>query len=270
MASGSGQANWSSGDAYEQYMGRWSRLVSVEFLDWLAVPVGSQWLDVGCGTGALSQAIAAHHDPAGITGVDTTEPFLEQARENVQILRATFVPGDAQSLPLDTGQYDAVVSGLVLNFIPNVDDGIAEMVRVSKSGGVVAAYVWDYGDKMEIMRRFWDAASTLDTEASRFDEGRRDPQLCRPAILTDRFEKAGLVDVEVEAVDVDSHFVDFNDYWSPFTGGQGSAPTYTMSLDEESRETLKNRVRLSLPIAVDGSIDLIVRAWAVRGTRPDS
>jgi polynucleotide 5'-kinase involved in rRNA processing len=108
----------------------------------------------------------------------------------------------------------------VLNFIPNVDDGIAEMVRVSKSGGVVAAYVWDYGDKMEIMRRFWDVATTLDLEASRFDEGRRDPQLCRPEILTGHFEKAGLVDVELDSVDVEARFVDFDDYWSPFTGGQ--------------------------------------------------
>ena len=108
----------------------------------------------------------------------------------------------------------------MLNFIPNVDDGIAEMVRVSKSGGVVAAYVWDYGDKMEIMRRFWDVATTLDLEASRFDEGRRDPQLCRPEILTGYFEKAGLVDVELDSVDVEARFVDFDDYWSPFTGGQ--------------------------------------------------
>ena len=270
MTSGSSQANWSGGDAYERYMGRWSRLVSVEFLDWLGMPVGSHWLDVGCGTGALSQAIVANHDPAEVTGVDTTEPFLDQARTNVQSLRAIFVSGDAQSLPLENDRYDAVVSGLVLNFIPNVVDGIAEMVRVAKSDGLVAGYVWDYGGRMEIMRRFWDVAVPLDPEAARFDEGSREPQLCRPEILSDHFQKAGLVDVEVAAVDVDAHFVDFDDYWSPFTGGQGSAPTYVMSLDSASRETLKNRLRTSLPVAADGSIDLLARAWAVRGTRPNS
>ena len=169
------EANWSNADAYEKYMGRWSRLVSRIFLDWLAVPASSQWLDVGSGTGALSQGIIDHCEPLSVRGFDPVEVFVERAASSVGDYRATFESYDGQTLPVESGKYDAVVAGLVLNLMPDVDHGLAEMVRVTCPNGTVAAYVWDYGGKMEIMRRFWDVATALDPEASKFDEGQRKP-----------------------------------------------------------------------------------------------
>lgn len=268
MSANSNKTFGNDGGAYELYMGRWSRLVAGRFLDWLAVPLSSRWLDVGSGTGNLSQAVLANCGPAEVLGVEPSAGFVAQARVAVQDQRASFKIGDAGSLPVESAAYDAVISGLVLNFIPDVDGGIAEMARAVRPGGTVAAYVWDYAGKMEIMRQFWDVALTLDPAASRFDEGRREPPLCEPEALAEHFRDAGLANVEVRSIDVKAHFVDFDDYWSPFTGKQGSAPTYVMSLDDESSMSLKEHLRSALPVAADGSIDLIARAWAVRGKLP--
>jgi SAM-dependent methyltransferase len=180
--------------------------------------------------------------------------------------RVSFTTGDATSLPFAAGAFDAVVSGLVLNFIPDRERAVAEMRRVVASGGVVAAYVWDYAGEMQLMRHFWDAAIAMDPSARRLDEGVRFG-LCRPDALRSLFGAARLRDVEVRAIDVPTRFVDFDDYWSPFLGGQAPAPGYCMSLEVDERARLRERVRSGLPIAEDGSIDLIARAWGVRGTR---
>ena len=267
MPAHSSRAFGNDSDAYERYMGRWSRLVAGRFLDWLAVPASCEWLDVGSGTGNLSQAVLSQCDPAGVHGIEPSPGFVERARDSIRDQRASFETGDAGSLPVESAIYDAVVSGLVLNFIPDANGGIAEMVRAVRPGGTVAAYVWDYAGKMEIMRQFWDVATTLDPAASGFDEGRREPPLCNPEVLTEHFAGVGLTDVEVRTIDVEAHFADFDDYWGPFTGQQGSAPGYLMSLDEDSRNLLKEHLRTALPVEADGSIDLIARAWAVRGVR---
>ena len=174
------QDTWASGDAYEPYVGRWSRLVAREFLQWLAMPAGSHWLDVGCGTGALSQTILEFAAPGRIKGIDRSDGYLARAQEQVQDRRVYFEVGDAQALPDETARYDAVVSGLALNFIPQPDRAVSEMTRALKSGGVVAAYVWDYAGKMQLMRHFWNAAVALDPNAFDLDEGRRFP-LCQPS-----------------------------------------------------------------------------------------
>lgn len=266
MAEAQRQSVWGSGEAYEPYVGRWSRLVAREFLHWLALAPFVHWLDVGCGTGALSQTILTHAAPAVVHGIDPAEGYLMVARQQVRDARARFEQGDARQLPLATATYDAVVSGLVLNFIPDVSVGLAEMVRVTKPGGTVAAYVWDYAGKMELMRYFWDVAVTLKPEDQERDEGRRFP-LCKPEPLRHLFTAAGLHDVEVRSIDVPTHFQDFDDYWSPFLGGQFPAPDYAMSLSEEDRVTLRERLRATLPTEADGTIRLIARAWAVRGRR---
>ncbi len=253
------------GAAYEPYVGRWSRLVAREFLQWLAVAPSSRWLDVGCGTGALSEVILETASPHTVVGIDPSEGYIAYARDQVDDDRARFQVGDAQALPFDAASFDAVVSGLVLNFVPEPHQAAGEMARVTRPGGIVAAYVWDYAGKMELMRYFWDAAVALNPAASELDEGRRFP-LCKPDPLHRLFEGAGLREVEVRPIDVPTHFRDFDDYWSPFLGGQGPAPGYAMSLSEERRGELRERIRSTLPIAVDGSIHLIARAWAVRGT----
>ncbi len=257
---------WASGRAYEPYVGRWSRLVAREFVEWLAVPPAALWLDVGCGTGALTETILRRANPAQVDGVDPSEGYLALAREQVRDPRSRFEIGDARRLPVDSARYDAVVSALVLNFIPDLPTAVAEMARAVRPGGIVAAYVWDYAGKMELMRYFWDAAVALKPEDLERDEGRRFP-ICKPGPLQNQFESAGLKDVETRSVDILTAFRNFDDYWTPFLGGQFPAPDYAMSLDEEDRAALRELIRARLPVTADGSISLIARAWAVRGTR---
>lgn len=257
---------WASGAAYEPFVGRWSRLVAREFLKWLAVPPGKRWLDVGCGTGALSKAILDSAAPSAVMGIDPSEGFIAFARRQVMDGRVRFELGDAQSLPSEAGRYDVVVSGLALNFVPQPDRALAEMVRVARPGGTVAAYVWDYAGQMQLIRHFWNAAVALDPTALELDEGRRFP-LCQPEPLAALFRSAGLRQVQTRAIDVPTLFRNFDDYWSPFLGGQGPAPGYVMSLSEARRAALRERIRAGLPIAPDSSIHLLARAWAVRGLR---
>jgi len=158
-----------------------------------------------------------------------------------------------------------VVSGLVLNFVPDQRGALAEMARVTGNGGTIGAYVWDYAGKMELMRFFWDAAVELDPDAAKMDEGIRFPQ-CRPQALAELFAGAGLQGVEVRAIDIATAFASFEDYWQPFLGGQGPAPAYAMSLDEGARARLRDRIRERMPVQANGSIALTARAWATRAT----
>jgi SAM-dependent methyltransferase len=265
-----GQVNrkdaWDSGDAYEPYVGRWSRLVAREFQGWLAMPTGCRWLDVGCGTGALAETILSLAAPREVVGVDPSPAYVAFASERLNDPRVRFEVGDAQALREALASFDAVVSGLVLNFVPEPDKALSEMVRVTRPGGTVAAYVWDYADGMQMMRHFWDAAGALDPRAQELDEGRRFP-LCKPEPLTDLFRTSGLEKVEVRSVDVPTVFRDFDDYWSPFLGGQAPAPGYAMSLSEERRAALREQIRASLPTNSQGEHHLTARAWAVRGVR---
>jgi SAM-dependent methyltransferase len=270
MAGGGGL--WAAGEAYEPYVGRWSRRVAPEFLARLGAPSGARWLDVGCGTGALSEAILASHEPAAILGVDPSEGFLAHARHHLADPRVTFRAGDAQALPAETGAFDIAVAGLVLNFVPDPARGVAEMRRALRPGGRAAAYVWDYAEGMQMMRRFWDAAAALDPAgAGGRDEALRFP-LCRPDPLRALFEGAGFRAVEVWAIEVPTVFRDFDDYWSPFLAGGAPAPAYCAALPEPARTALRERLRATLPVAEGGRIPLSARAWAVGGhglSRPD-
>jgi SAM-dependent methyltransferase len=257
---------WASGDAYEQYVGRWSRLVAREFLSWLAVAPNAAWLDVGCGTGALTEEILNATAPASIHSIDRSIPYTQFARRRVPDPRVTFSVADAEALALRAESVDAVVSALALNFITRPSVALDEVARVTRTGGVVAVYVWDYAGQMQLMRYFWDAALTMDSHVAELDEAGRFPMCNRPALET-LFRTAGFADVETRAIDVPTVFRDFDDYWTPFLGGQGPAPGYTMHLTEERRVELRERIRAALPVARDGSISLIARAWAVRGTR---
>jgi SAM-dependent methyltransferase len=255
---------WESGDPYEQYVGRWSRRVAPLFVSWLSVPAGRRWLDIGCGTGALSASILHQCSPSSVVGVEPSEGFLAKAAE-LLAGRVRLHRGSAALIPLEAGSVDVVVSGLVLNFVPDQRAALAEMVRVTVPGGMIGAYVWDYAGKMEMMRVFWDAAVELDPEAAKLDEGARFP-LCRPDALSELFTHAGLRDVAVTALDVPTRFATFDDYWRPFLGGQGPAPAYAVALDEAARARLRDRLRDRLPAQADGSIALVARAWAVRAT----
>jgi SAM-dependent methyltransferase len=162
---GARQDSWSADDFYEPYVGRWSRLVARDFLAWLEVGPQRNWLDVGCGTGALAESILSQARPRRLQCVDLSGAFIAHTKARVGDAGATFAVADAQALPLDAARFDAAVSALVLNFIPRPERGIAEMARTVRSGGIIAAYVWDYAEKMELMRYFWDAAAALDPAA---------------------------------------------------------------------------------------------------------
>jgi SAM-dependent methyltransferase len=253
---------WEQGSPYERYVGRWSRQVAPPFLSWLNVPRGRRWLDVGCGTGALCAAILDRCAPSSVTGVEPSEGFLQAARGNLAG-RAALRQGSATAIPLDDASVDVVVSGLVLNFVPDQRAALVEMARVAGKGGTIAAYVWDYAGRMELMRHFWDAAVELDPGAAKLDEGIRFP-VCRPEALEKLFTGARLEETEVKAIEIPTLFAGFDDYWQPFLGGQGPAPAYAMSLDETARARLRDRIRERLPAGAGGSISLIARAWAAR------
>ena len=254
---------WAAGGGYEPYIGRWSRLVAQQFVPWLRAETNATWLDVGCGTGALTTVILDEADPAAVLGIDPSPGFLEYARARVDDARAVFRPGDAATIPADDDEFDVAVSGLVLNFVPDPAAALQEIRRVTRPGGRIGVYLWDYGDGMQLLRLFWDAA--LERDPSAPGEAQRFP-LCRPEALHALFQDGGLADVTVEAIDVPTVFRDFDDYWTPFLGGQGPGPTYVASLNDADRADLRERLRERLTTEPDGSIALTARAWAARGS----
>jgi SAM-dependent methyltransferase len=255
---------WVTGDAYEAYMGRWSRPLARAFVEWLHPQSSAYWLEVGCGTGALTSTICGLCEPASIIACDPSEPFIAYARTNLSDARASFVVAGAEALPRREGGFDAAVSGLVLNFLPDPGEAVASIRERLRPGGTLAAYVWDYAEGVEFLRSFWDEAVASDPRAVALDEGRRFP-LCGTTPLASLFRAGGLGQVETEALEIPTDFATFDDYWTPFLRGTGPAPSYVASLDPLSHELLRERLRRRLRGGSDGRIELRARAWAVRG-----
>ncbi len=256
--------NWLAGDSYEAYMGRWSRPLARVFIDWLRPEPLAHWLDVGCGTGALTAAISDLCEPASVVACDPSESFIEHARTRLSDDRASFVVTGAEALPGREGGFDAIVTGLVLNLLPDPALALAAIRERLRPGGTFAAYVWDYSGGMEFLRYFWEEAIASDPRAATLSESLRFP-LCQPQALVELLEKAGFAQVETGPLDFPTDFADFEDYWSPFLRGTGPGPGYVTALEPLSRERLKERVRRRLQSGADGRIQLKARAWAVRG-----
>lgn len=256
--------SWKSADAYEYFMGRWSRLAARSFLNWLTPNHGRKWLDVGCGSGALSEAILNQCSPIEITAVDQSEDFVTGVEKRLGKQVRCRV-GDATALPVEDDSVDYVVSGLVLNFIPKPVEALTEMKRVTAPGGTVAVYVWDYAGTMDFLNTFWDAAVALDPRASNLHEKFRFPN-ANPEALSDFMNQADFADIESAPVEIETRFENFDDYWNPFLGGQGPAPTYLASLDQAHQQKLRESLLKTLPIKDDGSVHLRARAWAVKGS----
>jgi len=257
--------SWTAGSTYEEFMGRWSRRLASQFVSWQRIPAGVHWLDVGCGTGALANAICSRADPASVVGCDPAEPFIEFARNHSADARISFVVAGVGGLPERPGGYGSVSSLLALNFFPNPRVAVEVMRLACAPQGTVSACVWDYSSGMEFLRHFWDAATALDPAAQTLDEGKRFP-LCHPDALTRLFRSAELVDIRCNAIEIPTIFASFADFWQPFLGGTGPAPSYVASLDAERREVLARKLEETLPRRADGTIALSARAWAVRGT----
>ena len=255
---------WLAGATYEGFMGRWSRLLAPQFVSWLPVDPGAHWMDVGCGTGALSQAICATARPASVVACDPAEPFIEHARRRRVDSRISFVVAGVGHLPTRPGGFESVTSAFALNFFPRPEAAIEEMRRIAAPGGVVSACVWDYAGRMEFLRRFWDSAAAIDPGAHDLDEGRRFP-ICRPDALETLFRAGGLRRITCESVEIPTRFSNFADFWTPFLGGTGPAPSYVATLADGQRQALAEHLERSLPREEDGTVGLIARAWAVRG-----
>jgi SAM-dependent methyltransferase len=255
-----------SGAANDPFIGRWSRLVAREFVHWLALPAGERWLEVGCGTGALTNTVTETAAPAMVLATDRSTAYVRYAQSRTGDGLVCFAVADATRVPACGGVADAVVSGLLLNFLPGPAEGVLEMARLTRVGGTVAAYVWDYAGGMEYLRLFWDTAVELDPAAASLDEGRRFP-MCEPRELARLWQEGGLIDVQSSGIEVTTPFRDFEDFWRPLLGGQGPAPAYVASLDTRRLEALRERLRTRFSARPGGRIELSARAWAVRGLR---
>ena len=252
---------WSDGIAYEHFIGRWSRQVAPRFVRWLQLPPAQRWLDLGCGTGALTAAVLDGAAPTSVLGIDPSAGFIEEARSRLDGAPVELRVGTATDAPPAVA--DVVVSGLMLNFAPDADAALAAMVAAAP-GGTVAAYVWDYAGRMQLLRTFWDVACSLDVAAIDLDEAQRFP-ICEPRALVSLWERSGLTEVRTTGIEVTTEFADFEDLWSPFLGGTGAAPAYVATLDATAQERLREGMRRMVHPEPDGRILMHARAWAVRG-----
>jgi SAM-dependent methyltransferase len=249
-----------AGDSYDRFMGRYSRELAPRLLDFAGIEQGMRALDVGCGSGALTAALADRLGAANVAAADPSEPLLAACAEHVPGADVRRAP--AEELPWADGSFDAVLSQLVLNFVADADAAVAEMRRVAAPGAILASCTWDYAGGMRMLHTFWDAAAELDPQAP--DEANM--RYRTEEELASLWERGGLTDVETGPLEVEVTYDGFDDYWEPFTLGVGPAGTYCASLDPEQREALRTGCfnRLGSPA---GAFSLTARAFAVRGTR---
>lgn len=256
-------------EAYDRFMGRWSRLVAPLFVDFTDLPDrAGRLLDVGSGTGSLTSAIAERKVRVHILGIDPSEEYVAYAKSrNPFPDRASFQVGDAQRLDFPDDSFDAGLSLLAFNFIADPRRALGEVRRVTKSEGRVAAAVWDYGAGMRMLRAFWDAAASIDPEAERFDE--KYMPLCRVGELSDLWRQCGLESVRERPLDITMRFESFVDYWDAFLLGQGPAGSYAGSLGPSRLQALRSALKRQLSLsAEDSPLVLPARVWFVRGTVP--
>ncbi|MBV8459351.1 MAG: methyltransferase domain-containing protein [Candidatus Eremiobacteraeota bacterium] len=247
---------------YERFMGRWSRRLARQFVDFAQLGSVRRVIDVGCGTGALAAAIAEIAPAAEIVGIDPSAPYVERARSQV---RGQFTIGNAQELAFEDASFDAACACLVLNFIPNQKAALAEMRRVVRPGGTLAAVVWDHAEGMTMLKTFWDVVDELDRDPKPVEEPN---PLLGPRDLQRLWHDMGLVDIRFEPLVIDMPFASFDDYWQPFSHGQGPAGMYVAQASPAMRvdiaRELRRRFSISNPLA---PFTLTARAWAIRGTK---
>jgi ubiquinone/menaquinone biosynthesis C-methylase UbiE len=261
---------WTDGALYEKYTGRWSRLIANKFIDWLDVKQARMegCVDMGCGTGALSEALIANDVCTSLTCLDRSPAYLSFAKQRIQSSNVQFVTGDVQSTSLSASEHPLIVSGLVLNFVDSPEKMLREMVRIGRSGAVLGVYIWDFSDGMKPIRKFWDAARLSGApNVDELDAGIQFP-ICKRENLLQIVTESGWVEPCVEPIEIDAHFENFDDYWSPFLSGQGTGPAFAVSLDEDTRERVRKTLMSLVTDAPDKPFTLRARAWAAKGIAP--
>lgn len=249
---------------YHKFIGRWSQLVAHKFVAWLSMSPRCRWLDVGCGTGALTTEIITEASPQNVCGIDPSAERIAYAHQALPTVE--FLVGSAEQIPHNWVNFDVAVSGLALNCMADPAQALANMIKTTHSRGVVAAYCWDFGQGLQMLRYCWDSLAKLDIAAMDLDPVKRYP-LARPDQLKALFESARLHHVEIRTIEVPTLFCNFEDYWFPFVRGTGTTQQYVQSLTERNRLILRDHLKQKLPIQPDGTIPLIAKAWAIKGIR---
>jgi SAM-dependent methyltransferase len=254
-----------SGDPYDRHVGRYSPELANALIDVAGVERGHRALDVGCGTGALAEALAALLGRESVAAVDLSPASVEKCARRVP--GADVRVARAEELPFGDGEFDAALAQLVVPWMSDPPRGVAEMRRVVRPGGVVAACTWDFTTGMTMLRTFWDAAVAVDRRRAMQAGALDRTRLCDPGELHELWARIGLLEIEAGELLVGADYADFDDFWSPFPAGVGGSGRYCASLDEHGREALRAEVRRRLG-SPTGPFHLTARAWYVRGRRP--
>ena len=260
-----------NGDAYETHMGRWSKRLAEVFLDFVGVKEGEQVLDLGCGTGSLTYALAQRVQYQTIVGVDVAEAYIEHARALTDNPQIEFRVGSATAIPLPDNSVDRVLSLLLLTFVADTQAALAEMRRVARPGAVIAASVWDARGGHVTNRLFWDIASVLDPQAVVARTANYTRPMTRPGELAAAWHTAGLENIEEGILGTRMNFESFDDFWMPNLGKQGPVADYLQTLTQEAFDVLKYHVRGAyLGGEEDGPRSFAAMAWGVKGTLPQA
>jgi len=250
-------------EAYNAFVGRYGPQLAVELTAFAGVRPGQRALDVGCGTGALTTALAELLQPENVSAVDPSEPFVEACRKRAPGVEV--VVAAAESLPFADSAFDVTLSQLVVNFMRDTEAGVREMARVTRPGGVVASCVWDYAGEMTLLRSFWDAAHDVDPSGAADADEAAVMRWCREGELAELWRSSGLEDVRSGSLVVSASYTSFEDLWWPLPAGAGPAGAFCKSLDADTQAALHDALRRRLG-AGDDPFELTARAWAVAGT----
>ena len=252
--------------AYERFMGRWSRLTGKLFVDWLQIPPQRSWLDVGCGTGAFTGVILERCDPKAVIALDSSEQHLAYAKSRIRDERADFRVGDATAIKAKDHAFDVCTAALVLNFISQQSKALAEMSRVVRPGGTVAAYVWDFAGRRNLSQHLWDAIAAISPDAEAVGRSTLQADASHPDALARLFRAQSLADVQIRSLEIQVTFESMDAYWKSNTDFSSAAGLYCRSLPIEQLSALRRTLHTILPADEKGEISFPARAWAIQGT----